>query len=72
LQRARSIPFSENSRREEPLDEPKHRHWGIGLLAWLFALLAWPIARAMANCERRVKEPCKLYAVDDKVVWRID
>jgi len=45
---------------------PGKRGWGS----------AWggdrPIARAMANCERRVKEPCKLYAVDDKVVWRID
>lgn len=45
---------------------PGKRGWGS----------AWggdrPIARALANCERRVKEPCKLYAVDDKVVWRID
>ncbi len=28
-----------------------------------------PIARALANCERNAKEPCKLYAVDDTVVW---
>lgn len=28
-----------------------------------------PIARALANCERFAKAPCRLYAVDDAVVW---
>ena len=28
-----------------------------------------PYARALANCERQAQEPCRLYAVDDDVVW---
>ncbi len=28
-----------------------------------------PAARAVANCQRNSKEPCRLYAVDDEVVW---
>jgi len=28
-----------------------------------------PVARALANCARNSKEPCRLYAVDDDVVW---
>lgn len=28
-----------------------------------------PLARAVAHCERVVKQPCRLYAVDDAVVW---
>ena len=31
-----------------------------------------PIARALANCERFAKAPCRLYAVDDAVVWATD
>jgi dienelactone hydrolase len=31
-----------------------------------------PIARALANCERYAKAPCRLYAVDDAVVWTAD
>lgn len=31
-----------------------------------------PIARALANCERFAKAPCRLYAVDDAVVWTPD
>lgn len=31
-----------------------------------------PIARALANCERFAKAPCRLYAVDDVVVWTAD
>lgn len=31
-----------------------------------------PIARALANCERFAKAPCRLYAVDDAVVWTTD
>lgn len=31
-----------------------------------------PIARALANCERFAKAPCRLYAVDDAVVWPTD
>ncbi len=28
-----------------------------------------PTARAIASCQRNSKEPCRLYAVDDEVVW---
>lgn len=28
-----------------------------------------PYARALASCERHAKSPCRLYAVDDRVVW---
>jgi hypothetical protein len=29
-----------------------------------------PLARALANCNRNSKnQPCRLYAVDDGVVW---
>lgn len=28
-----------------------------------------PVARALANCERLAKAPCRLYAVDEAVVW---
>ena len=28
-----------------------------------------PYLRALNNCEKYAKEPCKLYAVDDRVVW---
>ena len=31
-----------------------------------------PIARALANCARFAKAPCRLYAVDDAVVWTAD
>jgi dienelactone hydrolase len=29
-----------------------------------------PTARALANCQKNSKGPCKLYAVDDEVVWQ--
>ena len=29
-----------------------------------------PTARALADCQKITKDPCKLYAVDDDVVWR--
>jgi dienelactone hydrolase len=29
-----------------------------------------PLARALANCQRHAKTDCKLYAVDDQVVWK--
>lgn len=29
-----------------------------------------PIERALTNCERTAKQPCKLYAVNGAVVWR--
>jgi dienelactone hydrolase len=29
-----------------------------------------PTARALANCQKHSKEPCKLYAVDEDVVWQ--
>jgi dienelactone hydrolase len=31
-----------------------------------------PITRALANCERFAKAACRLYAVDDTVVWTIE
>lgn len=31
-----------------------------------------PVARALAQCERFAKSPCRLYAVDDAVVWPAD
>ena len=29
-----------------------------------------PTARALTNCQKRSKDPCRLYAVDDDVVWQ--
>jgi dienelactone hydrolase len=29
-----------------------------------------PTVRALANCQKNSKEPCKLYAVDEEVVWQ--
>ncbi len=29
-----------------------------------------PTARALASCQKNSKEPCRLYAVDDDVVWK--
>jgi dienelactone hydrolase len=29
-----------------------------------------PSARALANCQKHSREPCRLYAVDEDVVWR--
>jgi dienelactone hydrolase len=29
-----------------------------------------PKKRAVSNCQRRAKEPCRLYAVDDSIVWQ--
>ena len=31
-----------------------------------------PYSRALQNCEKFANEPCKLYAVDDRVVWLSD
>lgn len=31
-----------------------------------------PIARALAACQRRASEPCRVYSVDDLVVWTAD
>lgn len=28
-----------------------------------------PLKRALSNCQKYSKEPCRLYAVDDRVVW---
>lgn len=30
----------------------------------------WVLGRALGNCQRRRGEPCRLYAVDDDVVWK--
>ncbi len=42
-----------------------------GSYAW-----AWggerPYSRALANCTQLAKDPCRLYAVDDQVVWTED
>ncbi len=29
-----------------------------------------PTARALANCQKNSKQPCKLYVVDDDIVWQ--
>jgi len=31
-----------------------------------------PYSRALRNCEKFANDPCKLYAVDDRVVWLIE
>lgn len=31
-----------------------------------------PDARALATCEKKGKQPCRLYSIDEKVVWRAD
>jgi len=43
--------------------QPSSGHWAS----------AWggerPNARALARCEKNAKQACRLYAVDDAVVW---
>ncbi len=46
-----------------------HPHQGGWASAWGGER---PIARALANCERVAKTPCRLYAVGDAVVWTTD
>lgn len=31
-----------------------------------------PNARALATCEKKGQQPCRLYSIDEKVVWRAD
>ena len=31
-----------------------------------------PDGRALATCEKKSKQPCSLYSIDEKVVWRAD
>ncbi|MDQ2990918.1 MAG: hypothetical protein M3R60_17645, partial [Pseudomonadota bacterium] len=31
-----------------------------------------PDSRALATCEKKGGQPCRLYSVDDQVVWRDD
>jgi hypothetical protein len=28
-----------------------------------------PVEQALSNCQKRSSQPCKLYAVDNNVVW---
>ena len=37
---------------------------------WAWAAGGDPAARAITNCQKNSKQPCKLYAVDDEVVWQ--
>lgn len=41
---------------------------GTGAWGWAFGVEA-PLKRAIENCQKHSKEPCRLYAVDDQVVW---
>jgi dienelactone hydrolase len=54
---------------ESPRAFAIHPHQGGWASAWGGER---PIARALANCERFAKAPCRLYAVDDAVVWTTD
>ena len=38
-----------------------------GIAAW--ASGDWALGRALGNCQWRTGQPCRLYAVDDEVVW---
>jgi len=39
--------------------------------AWAWAEMGDdPLARALANCQRHATAPCRLYVVDDQVVWK--
>jgi hypothetical protein len=52
------------------LAKPKPRAFAIGAdgaAGW--ANGDWAIGRAIGFCERRRGAPCRLYAVDDDVVW---
>jgi dienelactone hydrolase len=53
------------------LDSPPPRAFAIGADgAWGFAYGGEdPLRRALANCSRNTKAECKLYSVDDHVVW---
>ena len=37
--------------------------------AWAWATGDWAIGRALGNCQSRRGEICRLYAIDDSVVW---
>jgi hypothetical protein len=37
--------------------------------AWAWARGDWAVGRALGNCQVRKGETCRLYAVDDSVVW---
>ena len=39
-----------------------------GIAAW--AAGDWAAGRALGGCQWRTGETCRLYAVDDEVVWR--
>ena len=52
------------------LGHPPPRAFAIGAdgaFGWAFG--DWSLGRALGNCQRRRGLPCKLYAVDDDVVW---
>ena len=52
------------------LDARTPRAYAVGPKgAWGYASGDWAIGRAIGNCQRRGGAVCKLYAVDDEVVW---
>jgi dienelactone hydrolase len=70
---AGKVPTSQNNRDgayKRFLDAKPPRALALGpknAIGW--ASGDWALGRALGNCQRRNGEPCKLYAVDDDVVW---
>jgi dienelactone hydrolase len=66
------VPISPSSREtayRRFMDAKKPRAFAIGPRgAWGQASGDWVLGKALGRCERR-GDPCKLYAVDDDVVW---
>ena len=73
LDELEKVPISAAQRAESYprfLESKKPRAYAIGAngaAGW--ASGDWAMGRALGNCQRRRGEPCKLYAVDDDVVW---
>jgi hypothetical protein len=53
------------------LSKPKPRAFALSVTgAWSWATLGEdPLRQALENCNKRSKTLCRLYAVDDQVVW---
>jgi hypothetical protein len=83
LNDAEKVPLSKEGRDEyrQWLTKPLPRAFavaanGVWLAAWgtkpqNTALPSNPAERAMLACQNRAKEACKLYAVDNEVVWSV-
>jgi dienelactone hydrolase len=54
------------------LAAPSPRAFAIGGGAVGWASGDWAMGRALALCQSRANAPCRLYAVDDAVVWNLD